>query len=184
MAAFAAHGGDVAAEGLAYPQPIQGQQRDQRVVLQGPHTGGQGRARVRAVQGGVGVVVQAGAADLRGERVVEEVFLDGAAVEISDRADLAGNPAASLPLAIGVRLVEYRGHFLIVPVGCCDVGEPDKIRRDPCTEPELMAQPRCSSAEARSTGGLRRPHRCADEPGVQDSAGSLVLRVAEPLQAV
>lgn len=155
------------------------------MVLQGPHRGpGQGRARVRAVQGGVGVVVQAGAADLRGERVVEEFFLDGAAVEISDRADLAGNPAASLPLAIGVRLVEYRGHFLIVPVGCCDVGEPDKIRRDPCTEPELMAQPRCSSAEARSTGGLRRPHRCADEPGVQDSAGSLVLRVAEPLQAV
>jgi len=89
------------------------------VVLQGPHRGpGQGRARVRAVQGGVGVVVQAGAADLRGERVVEEFFLDGAAVEISDRADLAGNPAASLPLAIGVRLVEYRGHFLIVPVGC------------------------------------------------------------------
>ena len=43
MAAFAAYGGDVAAEGLAYPQPIQGRSEINAWSCK-DHTGGQGRA--------------------------------------------------------------------------------------------------------------------------------------------
>jgi hypothetical protein len=29
---------------------------------------------------------------------------------------------------------EYRGNLIIAPVGCCDVGQPAQMRRDPWTE--------------------------------------------------
>ena len=30
-----------------------------------------------------------------------------------------------------------------IAVGCCDIGQPNEIRRDAWTESELTAQPRC-----------------------------------------
>jgi hypothetical protein len=57
--------------------------------------GDQERAELVAVQGGgVRFVVQAGAADVCGGRVLEELFFDGVLVEPGDRAQPPGNCGA------------------------------------------------------------------------------------------
>jgi hypothetical protein len=63
-----AEGFDVGASGFGDPQPVERQQRDQRVLGGYAEPGGdQQRAELVAVQpGGVGLVVQAGTADMRG----------------------------------------------------------------------------------------------------------------------
>jgi len=66
--ALDAQGLDVGTGGLRNPQPVQGQQRDQR-VLGGlaENRGDQQRTQVVAVQpGGVRLIVQAGTADMSG----------------------------------------------------------------------------------------------------------------------
>ena len=63
---------------------------------------------------------------------------EGSAGETSSRfLDLTGD-CGGAAAGNGVRLVEYRGYLLIAPGGCCDVGHPDEIRRDP--ESELTVQ--------------------------------------------
>ena len=71
----------------------------------GPEPGGdQERAELVAVQGGgVRLVVQPGTADVRGGRVLEELFFDGVLVEPGDGAQPPGDggagPAAGFQLA-------------------------------------------------------------------------------------
>jgi hypothetical protein len=79
--AFQAQVLDVRSGGLRDAQPVEREQGDQRVLGGRAEPGGdQERAEFVAVQGGgVRLVVQPGAADVRGGRVVEELFLDGRA---------------------------------------------------------------------------------------------------------
>jgi hypothetical protein len=69
---------DVRPGRLRHPQPVQRQQRDQRVLGGRPEPGGdQQRAELVAVQGGgVRLVIQPGTTDVRCGRVLEELFLD------------------------------------------------------------------------------------------------------------
>jgi hypothetical protein len=67
--------------------------RDQCMLRRRSDPGGdQERAELVAVQaGGVGFVVQAGAADMRGRGMIEELFLERVAVEPGDGAQPAGD---------------------------------------------------------------------------------------------
>ncbi len=90
MAAFGAQRLDAGAGGLRDPQPVQGEQGDQREFV--------------AVQaGGVRLVVQAGTADVGRRGMIEQVFLDGVPVEPGDGAQAAGDggpgPAAGFQVA-------------------------------------------------------------------------------------
>ena len=91
VAAFGAEGFDVGAGGLGCPQPVEVEQGDQRVFGGGAEPGGdQQRADLVAVQaGGVGLVVDPRSADVRGEGMVERVFLDRVLVQSGD----GGQPA-------------------------------------------------------------------------------------------
>jgi hypothetical protein len=66
--AFDAQGLDVGAGGLGDPQPVEGEQGDQRVLSRCAEPGGdKQRAELVAVRpGGMGLVVEARAADVRG----------------------------------------------------------------------------------------------------------------------
>jgi len=90
--AFQAQLLDVGAGGLRYPQPVQREQGDQRVLGGRPEPGGdQERAELVAVQGGgVRLVVQPRSADVRGRGMLEEFFLDGVPVKPGDGAKAAG----------------------------------------------------------------------------------------------
>jgi hypothetical protein len=68
MPAFHAQVLDVGAGGLGHPQPVQCEQRDQRMLGRRPEPGGdQQRAELITVQrDGVGLVVQPRTADVRG----------------------------------------------------------------------------------------------------------------------
>ena len=90
--AFQAQLIDVSAGGLGDPQPVQRQQRDQGVLGGWAESGGdQDGAELVAVQGGgVRLVVQPGAPDVRGRGVLEELFLDSVFVEPGDGATAAG----------------------------------------------------------------------------------------------
>src|SRR5271168_2272514 len=68
---------DVRAGGLRHPQAVEREQRDERVLGGRAEPGGnQEGAELVAVQGRrVRLVVQTGTADVRGRRVVEELFL-------------------------------------------------------------------------------------------------------------
>ena len=94
--ALDAEGLDVRAGGLGDPQPVQCQQRDQRVLGRRAEPGrDEQRAELVAVQAnGVGLIVQPGPPDMGGGRVVEEFFLDGVAVEPGDGAQPAGDGGA------------------------------------------------------------------------------------------
>ena len=62
------------------------------------------RADLVAVQGGgVGLVVQPRPADVRGGRVVEELFLEGVLAEPGDRAQAPGDGGAGPPAVFGSR---------------------------------------------------------------------------------
>ena len=96
---------DVGAGRLGHPQPVEGQQRDQRMLGRRPEPGGdQQRAELVAVQaGGMRLIVQPGTADVRGRRVIEQVFLDRVPVEPGDGAQPPGHrgpgPAAGFQVA-------------------------------------------------------------------------------------
>jgi hypothetical protein len=91
---------DVRAGRLGYPQPVEGEQGDKRVLGGRPEPGGDREgAELVAIQGsGVRLVVQSRAADVRGRGVIEKLFLDRVPVESSDGAqspDDGGAGAAS-----------------------------------------------------------------------------------------
>ena len=94
--AFEAQVLDVGAGGLRDPQPVQGEQGDQRVLGGRAEPGGdQQRAELVAVQrGGVRLVVQPRPADVRGRGVLEELLLDGVPVEPGDGAQPPGDGGA------------------------------------------------------------------------------------------
>jgi len=83
---------DVGVRGFRDAQPVEGQQGDQRVFRRRAEPGAdQQRAELVAVQsGGVRLVVQAGPADMRGGRVIEQFFLDRVPVETGDGAQPPG----------------------------------------------------------------------------------------------
>jgi hypothetical protein len=88
VAAFETEFLDVCARRLREPQPVQREQGDQRVVT-GPGEPGRdehGADLVAVQSGGVGLVVQPGAADVHGRGVVDKSLLLGVAVEAGDRA--------------------------------------------------------------------------------------------------
>ena len=90
---FGAEGFDVGAGGLGHPQPVQGEQGDQRVLGRGTEPGGgEQRADFVAVQaGGMGFVVDPRTADVHGRGVIEQVFLDRVPVQARDGRQPAGN---------------------------------------------------------------------------------------------
>jgi hypothetical protein len=96
---------DVGAGGFGDPQSVQREQGDQRVLRRRAEPGGdQEGAELVAVQpGGVRLVVQPRPADVRGGRVVQQLFLDGVPVEPRHRAQAAGDggpgPATSFQIA-------------------------------------------------------------------------------------
>jgi hypothetical protein len=94
--ALSAEGFDVRAGGLGDPQPAEGEQRDQRMLSRGAEPGGdQQRADFVAVQGGgVRIVVAPRPTDVRGRRVVEQVFLDGEPAWSGDDGQRAGDGRA------------------------------------------------------------------------------------------
>ncbi len=87
---------DVGAGGLRYPQPVQGEEGDQRVLERRAKPGGdQDGAELVVVQGGgVGLVVQPRPPDMGGRGVIQEFFLDGVLVESGDGAQPAGDGGA------------------------------------------------------------------------------------------
>ena len=86
MAAFGAQSLDVRAGCLGHAQPVQCEQRDQRMLGRGaePCRDEQGADLVAVQAGGVGLVVQARQADVGGWGVVEQVLLDRVPVESGD----------------------------------------------------------------------------------------------------
>ena len=87
---------DVRAGGLGHPQPVQGQQGDQRVLRRRAEPGGdQQRAEFVAVQrDGVRLIVDPRAADMGGRGVVQELFLHRVTVEPGDGAQPPGDRGA------------------------------------------------------------------------------------------
>jgi hypothetical protein len=73
---------DVRSGGLRYPQPVECEQGDERLLGRRAEPGGdQERAELVAVQGGgVRLLVQPRPSDVRGGRVVEEFLFDGVLV--------------------------------------------------------------------------------------------------------
>ena len=110
VAAFEAEGLDVGADGFGDPQPVERQQRDQRVLGGRAEPGGdQQRADLVAVQADrVRLVVQPGTADVRGRGVLEQFFLDGVAVEPGDGAQPAGDrgPGAAAGLQVAAEALD------------------------------------------------------------------------------
>ena len=110
------------------PQPIEGQQCYERVRGRVPQAGGdQQRAELVAVQpDGMGLIVQARSADMRGRGMLEQVFLYRVLVEPGDGAQAVGNggPGAATGLhvpgealdvsAAGLEQVKM---MLLAPVG-------------------------------------------------------------------
>jgi hypothetical protein len=79
---------DVGAGGLGDPQPVQREQRDQRMLDRWAEPGGyQERAELVAVRrDGVRLVVHPRTADVSGRGMLEELFFDGVLVEPGDGA--------------------------------------------------------------------------------------------------
>jgi hypothetical protein len=94
--ALEAHVLDVGAGGLGDPQPVQREQRDQRVPGRRPEPGRhQQGAELVAVQGdGVGLVVDPRPADMGGRGAVQEFFLHCVFVEPGDGAQPPGDGGA------------------------------------------------------------------------------------------
>ena len=74
---------DAGAGGLGDPQPVERQQRDQRVLTGRAEPGGdQHRAKLVTVQpGGVRFIIQPGPADVSGRGIIQQLFLDGISAE-------------------------------------------------------------------------------------------------------
>jgi hypothetical protein len=69
---------DVSASGLGHPQPVQGEQRDQRMLGRWAEPGGhQQRAELVAIERGhVRLIIQPRTPDMGGRRMIEELFFD------------------------------------------------------------------------------------------------------------
>jgi len=104
MPSFEAEAVDVRPRRLRDPQPVQREQRDQRVLARSPETrGDEQRTDLVTVQtGGVGLVIDARTAYMHRRRVGQQAFLLGVTVEARHRAQPAGHsrpsPAATLKL--------------------------------------------------------------------------------------
>jgi hypothetical protein len=87
---------DIGAGGLGDPQPVQREQRDQRVPGRRPEPGRrQKRAELVAVQGdGVGLVVDPRPADMGGRGAIEQLFLDRVLAGPGDGAQPPGDGGA------------------------------------------------------------------------------------------
>jgi hypothetical protein len=93
MPALCAQGLDAGTGGLRDPQAVKGQQGDQRMLGRISEPGSnQDRTELVAVQpGGMRLIIQPRAADMRGRRMIQQVFLYGVAVKPGDRAQPAGD---------------------------------------------------------------------------------------------
>jgi hypothetical protein len=91
--ALEAHRLNVGTRHFRYPQPVERQQRDQRMLSRRAESGGdQQRAEFVAVQPDrVGFIVQPWPADVRGRGMVEELFFDGIPVEPGNGAQTTGD---------------------------------------------------------------------------------------------
>jgi hypothetical protein len=84
---------DVGADGLGDPQPVEGQQADQRVIPATRQPGGdqQGTDLVAVQAGGAGLVVQSGSTHMRRRRHRDLALLFGVAVEAGHSAQPASD---------------------------------------------------------------------------------------------
>jgi hypothetical protein len=107
---------DVGAGGLRDAQPVEGEQGDQGVLGGRAEPGGdQERAELVAVQsGGMGLLIQPGAADVRGRGMIKKLFLDRVLVEPGDGAQPPGDSGTGPALGL-----EFAGEGL-------DVGAADR----------------------------------------------------------
>jgi hypothetical protein len=126
---------DIGTGGFGDPQPVQGEQGDERMLAGRSQPGGDEQsAELVAVQpDGMRFVVQAGTADVGGRGMVQEFFLDRAPVEPGDRRKPAGHGRGG-PAAV-----------FQVPGEQLDIGPPDREQRQrpvpaPCGE---LAQVQC-----------------------------------------
>ena len=112
MPALQAERLDVRAGGLRHPQPVQSQQRDQSVLLRRAEPGGhqQGADLVAVQPGRMGLVVQAGRADVHSRGVVQQLFLDGILVEPRDGAQPSGDggPCSSSGFEVSGEALDVR----------------------------------------------------------------------------
>ena len=149
MASLDAECLDIGAGGLGDAQPVESQQRDQRMLGRRPQPGrDQQRAELIAVQaGGVRLVVLARPADVRGRGMVKELFLHGVLVEPGDGAQPPGDGGAGA--ALGLQLASEG----------LDVGPKDREQRQgPCPAPagELPKVEGVSESALGSRPGTRR----------------------------
>jgi hypothetical protein len=72
---------DISAGGLRYPQPVQREQRDQRMLGRRAQPAATSRAPGSLRNGGMRLIVQAGPSDMRGRGMIQEFFFDRVAVE-------------------------------------------------------------------------------------------------------
>src|SRR5260221_2388203 len=126
--ALDAQGLDVGAGGFGDAQPVEGQQRDQRVLAGRAEPGGdQQRAELVAVQpGGVRLIIQPWPPDMGRGRVSEEFFFDGVPVEPRDSAQptchrgagaAAGFQVAGEVLDVRAAGLEQAQLVLLAPAG-------------------------------------------------------------------
>jgi hypothetical protein len=107
-----AQGLDVGAGGFRHAQPVERQQRDQRMLTGRAQPGGdQQRAQFVAVQpGGVRLIVQAGPPYVSGRGMVQQVLLHRVPVEPGDGAQPAGDggPCAAPGLQVAGEALDVR----------------------------------------------------------------------------
>jgi len=87
---------DIGTGGFGDPQPVQGEQRDQRMLgRRAEPSGDQERAELVAVQrDGVGLIVHPRTSDVSAWRMLEELFFDRVLVEPGDGAQPLGDGRA------------------------------------------------------------------------------------------
>jgi hypothetical protein len=147
---------DVGGGSFRYPQPVQREQRDQRMHRWRAEPGGdEERAELVAVQRGrVGLVVDPRAADVGGRRAVQELFFDGVLVKSGDGGqpprDGGAGPAHRLQLS---------GEGL--NVGAADGEQPQRAGAAPAGE-LAQVQGVCLAGQAAVPG---------QEPGESNSLG-------------
>ena len=105
-------GFDVGADGLRHPQPVQRQQRHQRVIpWRREPRGDQDDAEFVAVQvGDVGLVVDARPTDVHRRRVIDDFFFFGVTVEPDNGAQPAGDGGAGLAAVLEVASEAFDVH--------------------------------------------------------------------------
>ena len=117
--AFHAQVLDVGAGGLGHPQPVQGEQGDQRMLKRRTQASGDemGTELVTVQGNGVRLVIGPRAADVRGRGVLQEFFFHGVAVEPGDGAQPPGDGGAArprlsrVPLNFGGGPVDHQAAF-------------------------------------------------------------------------